>query len=532
MSYFVFRNYTVEPFFKGFEAVFSGYGDVSSVDAAADTYIWFYLAPYKLNNDIAAEEIGHYGKLLDMACSNIPKDKIFILFTMPSLYKINYVTSDTVLEDAIEAYNHELYAMAAQSNIKIIDISGFFKTFADECLIDWKYYFLSQMPIDPKLAPRFGEWFSRQIEIIAMKRKKCIILDLDNTLWSGISGEDGVDGIKMGEDYPGNAFRFFQSYLLELNRKGIILTICSKNNESDVMPILENHPDMLLKKEHFSAYRINWDNKADNIIGIARELNIGLDSMVFVDDNPAERELIRQAFPQVAVPEFPIQPYHYPAFINMLTNTCFSAYALTQEDADKTRQYKENSERAQHKTQFTDMDAYLRSLEIKLTAEKLNEFNRARFAQMTQKTNQFNLTTKRYTETEIQSFADNGGLIYGLRVSDKFGDNGLTGLIIITINGQTAYIDTLLLSCRVLGRGIESAFTRHILAKLKIKGITRVDAAYIKTDKNIQVENFYDSVGFTATDILPDRTNYILDLRKEVFTISDVYNLEDLCGKE
>ncbi|MDR2942401.1 MAG: HAD-IIIC family phosphatase [Treponema sp.] len=532
MRYFIFRNYTIEPFFKGFEANFSGYEDVSFIDDTADAYIWCYFMPYKLNNDIIVEEIAHYGDMLNMVYSNIKKDKTFIVFTIDNLYSLNYVTSKTVLEDAVIAYNQEIYAMTEYVNVKIIDIRNFFREFSTEQLIDWKYYFLSQMPINPKLVPRFSKWFSRQLEVLAMKRKKCIVLDLDNTLWAGILGEDGADGIKMGEDYPGNVYRFFQAYLLELSRMGIILAVCSKNNESDVFTVWENHPDILLKKDNFTVYRINWNNKADNIREIAMELNIGLDSMVFIDDNPAERELIKQALPDVCVPEFPAHPYMYPIFIKQLTDNYFSAYTLTQEDLLKTQQYKNNAERKHYKNQFTDMDTYLRSLDIMLTVEKLNEFNKARFAQMTQKTNQFNLTTRRYTETEIQSIAANGGLVYGLRVKDKFGDNGLTGLMIVLIEKETAYIDTLLLSCRILGKEIEYMFVKYILSKLKETGIQQVRASYIKTAKNGQVEKFYESIGFMLRKISQDSIDYELIIENKEFSLPDIYTVEDLCGNE
>ncbi|MCL1947572.1 MAG: HAD-IIIC family phosphatase [Chitinivibrionia bacterium] len=525
MKYFVFRNYTVEPFFKGFEANFSNYEDVSFIDKTADAYIWFYFSPYKLDSDIAAKEIEHYCELLDMVYSNIGADKDFIVFTMNVLYKINYVTSNKVLENAVAKYNEKIYSMPA----KVIDISDFYRNFSAEQLIDWKYYFLSQTPVNPKLSSQFGKWFLRQIEILEMKRKKCIALDLDNTLWHGILGEDDI---KMGEDYPGAAYRFFQNYLLKLSRAGIILAVCSKNNEAEAFDVIQNHPDMILKKDTFSAYRINWNNKVDNIREIAEELNIGLDSMVFIDDNPAERELVKQALPEVCVPEFPAKPYLYPVFIKQLTDDYFSAYKLTQEDFDKNRHYKKNAERNVYKKQFTDMDSYLRGLEIKLTIEKLNEFNKARFAQMTQKTNQFNLTTKRYTEAQIRTFADNGGLVLGLRVKDKFGDGGIGGLAIITIDGQKAYMDTFLLSCRILGRGIECIFIKYVLTKLKKMGIAYVKAAYIKTQKNEQVEKFYDSVGFVAIETFADSVNYELELENKEFSLSDIYELEDLCESE
>jgi FkbH-like protein len=313
---------------------------------------------------------------------------------------------------------------------------------------------------------------------------------------------------------------------------GVILAICSKNNESDIFAVWENHPDILLKKEYFSALRINWNNKAGNIMELANELNIGLDSIVFIDDNPAERELVKQALPEVCVPDFPAQPYQYPVFIKQLTDDYFSTYVLTQEDLDKIQQYKNNSIRTEYKKHFLDMDSYLQSLEIKLTIENLNKFNIARFAQMTQKTNQFNLTTRRYTETEIKSFADNGGLVYGLRVKDRFGDNGLTGLMIILLDKKTAYIDTLLLSCRILGKEIEYTFVKYILMKLKKTGTQMINASYIKTANNVQVEKFYDSIGFNVKNTDTEHTDYELNMNENIFSLPEILELEDQCGNK
>jgi FkbH-like protein len=529
MKYFVFRNYTLEPFFKEIDACFSGYADISLVDMSADRYIWFYCPPYKTVNKTIANEIRHYGDLLKILLSRMNTAKQFIIFTMVSLFKIDYQTTDTDIEEAIAEYNQRLYILANDNvNIKIMDIKSFSRRYHDKYLIDWKYYYIAQIPFNPKLAIDFTKWFLRQIEIIEMKRKKCIVVDLDNTLWDGVLGEDGTDGIKIGGDYPGNAFYFFQSYLLELGRKGIILTVCSKNNEADVFDIWKNHPDMLLRESDFVTYRINWNNKVDNIKDIAEELNIGLESMVFIDDSPSERELVKQMFPKVSVPDFPAHPYLLPDFVKKLTEDYFCAYTLTEEDYSKSQKYMENTKRVQYKNQFTDIDAYLKSLKIELTIEKMNEYNIARFAQMTQKTNQFNLTTKRYTESDIQALSGSGALVYGLRVKDKFGDNGLTGLMITRRNGKSADIDTLLLSCRILGKKIEYVFVNYILMKLKEAGFEKITATYIKTLKNDQVENFYDKLDFVVMESKENCKKYILELNKKDYSISDNYKVEEV----
>lgn len=529
MKYFIFRNHTVEPFFDSEEASFSGYEDISVIEDA-DIYIWFYLPSYKSDENTLSEEIDSYSDLLKMTISRIGKDKMILIFSMQSIYKINFRTSSHLINESIYRYNKNIYQLVSEyNNIKILDISDFYNRTDISKAIDWRFYYISQMPLSPKLALQFKQWFMNQIEAIELKRKKCIVLDLDNTLWGGILGEDGINGINLGEAYPGNAFQDFQKFLLNLSKNGIILTICSKNNESDVLEVWESNPNMILKKEHFATYRINWNNKADNIREIAEELNIGLDSMVFVDDNPTERELVKQMLPMVEVPDFPKHPYLYPEFAQNLVDNYFRIYALTNEDLSKTRQYKENAERAQFKQSFTNYQDYLKSLEMELTIERLSDFNIARFAQMTQKTNQFNLTTKRYTETDLKVKEAGGSLLYGLRVKDKFGDNGLTGLIIIDIEGQNAGIDSLLLSCRILGKEIEFEFVNYVISILKNKGINTLSAHYSKTNKNSQVSDFYDKLGFQP-DKEPTEAEkkYNLDLNNFQYEKSHTYKIEEL----
>jgi FkbH-like protein len=526
MKYFVFRNATVERFFQHLNVEFSGYEDISVISVDADRYIWFYLAPVEGNKSIA-EKIRHYADLARMTVEQIPAGKMFIIFTIKDIFTIQSISSDRTIGDAVNDYNSTLYTLASQyGNIKVIDSSHFLERYTSEELIDWKYYFLSQIPLNPKLADNFSAWFDKQVEFIELKRKKGIVLDLDNTLWSGILGEEGIEGIQMGETYPGNCYRFFQEYLLQLYHAGIILTVCSKNNENDVLEVWKKHPDCILRQEHFVTYRINWQNKADNIRDIAAELNIGLDSLIFVDDNPTERALVSQMLPQITVPDFPKQPYLFPKFCKSLTDNYFFAYELTNEDLTKTQQYKENTERKRFESSFTDFTSYLRSLEIELTIESLDNINIVRFAQMTQKTNQFNLTTKRYTESDLCELAGNGAMIFGLRMKDKFGDNGLTGLIIITsCELRIVEIDTFLLSCRILGKNIEIEFLQFVLLKLKKSGFQTILAKYIQTLKNAQVETFYEKLGFEIVKQSEEEKEYKLDLSNANYTLLDIYKI-------
>ncbi len=528
MKYFIFRNYTIEPFFEDINASFSGYGDISFIDETADAYIWFYLPPYKVSSDIAAKEISNYSNLLELILSRLDPSKPFLIFSMQLIYSIPYQLSENILEEAICQYNRRIYGISENNlNIKIINISGFYRRFSENELIDWRFYFLSQMSLNPKLANDFSRWFLRQLDIVEMKRKKCIVLDLDNTLWGGILGEDGVEGIKIDGDYPGNAYRFFQQYLMELGHHGILLAICSKNNEEDVLEIWEKYPDLILGKDNIVAYKINWNNKADNIKEIASELNIGLDSMVFIDDSPAERELVRQMLPQVTVPDFPDQPYLFPEFIKGLTEKYFSAYHLTREDLSRMQQYKENFARIQTQGRFADFENYLRSLEMELTVEPLDNVNITRISQMTQRTNQFNLTTHRYTEADILDFAKRKYWIYALRVKDCFGDNGLTGLIILDKKKELARIDTFLLSCRILGRNIEDVFMRYMLMKLKNSGVHKIEASYIGTSKNGQVADFYDRIGFELRNNNEGTKNYYLNLNRFEYNVEDLYLIKE-----
>lgn len=356
--------------------------------------------------------------------------------------------------------------------------------------------FISQMGINPKLASDFSCWFEDRLREISLCRKKCLVLDLDNTLWGGVLGEDGIDGIKIGGDYPGKAFLYFQEGLLELAKRGVILTICSKNNERDVLDLWEKNPFVLLRKEHFSAWRINWRNKADNIRELSEELNIGLDSLVFVDDNPTERELVRQMLPMVEVPEFPKQPYMLPDFLISLSDRYFRVYSVTEEDRRKTEQYKANASRTQERKKFVDFDQYLQSLEIEMRIEPISSFNVSRIAQMTHKTNQFNLTTRRYSESDLMGFSSEGWLIYCLSVKDRFGDNGITGAVLLRPIDGGYEIDSFLLSCRILGKGIEEVFLSGILNILRNRGVKLVKASYIPTAKNMQVSGFYERTDF------------------------------------
>lgn len=531
MQYFVFRNSTVEPFLIHLDAIFSGYDDISETNAQPESYIWFYIIPVKADCKLLVAEIKSYYESLVLVYQRIPKSKSLIIFSLAQVYSNPMQTGDFSILEAVAEFNQKIVRLAAQySNIKIIDIADFTSRYSNSQLIDWKYYYLSKMMLNPKLAGDFRMWLDRYLVAIHLKRKKCLIVDLDNTLWGGILGEDGVNGIKIGGDYPGSAFYDFQKSIIELYKAGIILAICSKNNESDVLEAWEKNPYILIRKEHLAAYRINWNNKAQNIAELVKQLNIGADSIVFIDDNPTERELVKQFLPMVEVPDFPLQPYLLPLFIKQVTEKYFMIYKLTGEDKIKTRQYQENAVRDEFQKSYSDFSEYLSNLEMRINLQFAKPISIPRIAQMTQKTNQFNLTTKRYTEAEIYSFIEQGHWVYSIEVSDRFGESGISGLIIVTLDKiqKNAYIDSILLSCRILGKGIEEAFVNKMLELLKNIGIIKVTSSYIQTAKNEQVSNFYEKMGFTLSgsdvnDVVSK--SYFLDLSDKIFEIKPFYNM-------
>jgi len=502
MDFFVYRNSTIENIFGNQNFRYSGYADISHFDENADAFVWCYMLPLELQPDLLVAETVSYLDRIELVYRQLPADKLFLVFTLQSFENLKYQHADFELAKAIQHFNDEVINLSASyANFKVLNISDFTANYSLGQLIDWKYYLISKTIINPRLAKDFKAWFYHQLDMIEFKRKKCLVIDLDNTIWGGVIGEDGVDGIKVGGDYPGNAYSLFQQYLVELTKNGVILAVCSKNNEQDVLDVWSKNPYMILKQEHVAAYRINWQSKAENIKQIAEELNIGLDSMVFVDDSPTERDLVKGFLPEVEVPDFPEQPYQLPVFFAEILNKYFAVYALTDEDKRKTELYQSNIKRVAEKNKYIDFSDYLKSLELCLKIQQVNEFNIARVAQMTQKTNQFNLTTKRYSEPDITNFANSNNSVFCAGVSDKFGDNGISIVAMLNyLDNKTVEIDTFLMSCRVLGKELEMVFVDWLLNFLKQNSVETVIATYIPSPKNMQVCNFWDKMDFNCVE--------------------------------
>ncbi len=365
------------------------------------------------------------------------------------------------------------------------------------------------------------------LRAVAGLTSKCIALDLDGTLWGGIIGEDGVAGIRLGGSPEGEAYAEFQRYLLALNRRGIPLAICSKNNDADARAPFEEHPEMVLKLEDIAVFAANWSTKDQNLRHIARTLNIGIDSIVFLDDNPIERALVRELVPEVTVPELPSDPALYVATLHRGLH--FEALALTQEDRQRAASYRQNSERQNSERQTLattsgSVDEFLAGLNIQIELRPFDQANLARIVQLINKTNQFNLTTRRMTSAEVSALLDrNGCYTQFMRLRDKFGDSGLTGILIALEEHDTFRIDNWLISCRVLGRRVEDAMLAAALKFARLRGLREVRGEYIPTPKNAQVSAIYEKFGFSRQA----ENSFSFALNQEIFTIPDWLKVDD-----
>ncbi len=332
--------------------------------------------------------------------------------------------------------------------------------------------------------------------------KKCIVLDLDNTLWGGVVGEDGFDGIQLSLSAPGNSFIAFQQSLLDLYHRGVLLAINSRNNPDEALKVIREHPNMILKEKYFAASRLNWADKAQNLRELAQELNIGLDSMVFLDDDPTNRALVRALLPEVETPELPANPSEYVSFLNSLPY--FPEEAVTDEDKMRGNLYVTERLRKEEEKQHINKEDFLKSLGLTLSFFENDESAITRLSQMTGKTNQFNIDKKEMSEDDLRALMDNPNhRVFHAKLSDKFGDYGIVLLGVAQLQGDTWHIPSLLMSCRAFGRGIEHAFLSLIAQKAREAGAEKITISFTSSEKNTPAKEFIETT-FTdrATDVL------------------------------
>jgi FkbH-like protein len=362
-----------------------------------------------------------------------------------------------------------------------------------------KLRLLASMRLPPEALSEAARAYARYVAPQMGLTRKCVVLDLDNTLWGGVVGEDGPQGIRLGLTAPGSEYVEFQRFLATLPQRGILLAIASKNNPDDALEVIRGHEAMVLREGAFSALRINWRPKPENLASIAEELNIGVDSLVYVDDNPDEREQMRQLLPQVLTVDLPRDPALYRSTLERLPE--LQVLGITEEDRLRAGQYVAKREREQIRVQAASVDDYLRSLGIKVAIDPLTEPDVSRVAQLFQRTNQFNVTTRRYDAGAVlRILGDSAWRSWTLRASDRFGDHGLVATALARANGTEWTLDSFLMSCRVIGYGIETALLADIIAAATAAGATRLRGEFIPTKKNVPARDLFARHGFQLAD--------------------------------
>lgn len=413
----------------------------------------------------------------------------------------------------VRKLNFELMNLAQQfPNLFICDIAGLQNKLGRDMMFATNVYVSTEMVLSVDALPYVA---SRVMDIVCAIKgqfKKCLILDLDNTVWGGVVGDDGLEGIQLGHGLGiGKAFTEFQMWVKKLKQRGIIICVASKNNEDTAKEPFEKHPDMILKLDDIAVFQANWETKVDNIRSIQSILNIGFDSMVFLDDNPFERNIVRENIPGITVPELPEDPGNYLEYLYSLN--LFETASYSNADKDRTKQYQVEARRVSLSKAFTNEADFLKSLNMISTVSGFTKFNTPRVAQLSQRSNQFNLRTIRYTEADITAMAENPDIIdLSFTLEDKFGDNGLIAVIIMKKwDEESLFVDTWFMSCRVLKRGMENFTLNTMVGRAKTAGYKKIIGEYLPTPKNKMVENHYTSLGFSRIEG-KTTAQYVLDI--------------------
>jgi FkbH-like protein len=418
----------------------------------------------------------------------------------------------------LDRVNERLGELADREQVDLLVLDTLVRRYGLDEIHDPSYWHRAKQEIRPAFAHIFGEHVARLMAAQIGLSSKCLVLDLDNTLWGGVIGDDGVEGIVLGQgDALGEAFLAFQEYVLELTRRGVVVAICSKNDEATARRPFRSHPEMLIKEHHVACFIANWDDKAANLRRIAHTLNMGLDALVFVDDNPIERALIRRELPEVAVPEMPDDPALYARCL--ADAGYFESIRFTVDDAQRTEQYLAVTKRQSLYEAATDLPGFLTSLEMQLRWKAFDEQGLFRIAQLVNKSNQFNLTARRYNSSQLAAFMRNRRyLTLQLRLTDLIGDNGMIAVIIGCLDERDPAlmnIDTWLMSCRVLGRQVQEASLNVLVGCARQRGVRVLIGEFRATAKNALVRDHYQHLGFTPqTAQTSDCSKWMLEISK------------------
>jgi FkbH-like protein len=540
----VLRNYTIEPLIpviKG-EAVRLGLAPdvyVGDFDAIAESVLNSASQLYKHKPDIIlvaqwAETVSPLltTKFLTLSTQQVEDEVARIVDTMEYWLSAIRSNCDTpvvvnnfplpsfatlgILDYQSESYqihsvlklNNELLKLSKKfKDVYWLDALGLFSRVGNLTAFDERNWHAARAPISKHALLPLGLEYAKFIRALRGKTRKCLVLDCDNTLWGGVVGEDGLDGIKLGNTYPGSSFVSFQQECVNLYNRGVILALCSKNNEIDVLEVFRNHPDSVLKEHHFSAWQINWDDKATNLTRIAEELNIGIDSLVFVDDNVFECDWVRKQLPQVEVVNLSKETYHYRN--ELMLSGYFDSLTFSGEDKKRSQMYVSDNQRKQLLKTASSFEDYLSGLGLQAEIGRPEAKDVPRVSQLTQKTNQFNVTTRRYTEGDIERYlASEDADIFSLKLADRISELGLIGVAIVKYQNDVAEVDSLLMSCRALGRGAEDVLMCLIYKRAKQRGSTKLVGTYLKSKKNSQVADFYLKQGFELLEESPEGTRW------------------------
>jgi len=480
-----------------------------------------FLSPYSIEDhqreEIIMKRLEEIKKLIGILKERSPAKIVINSLFLPIFSSRGVIENKEQkgLRNLVRDFNNKLEELSLNDNqLFVFDFNIFCMKIGYSRLVDKRFSYLADMKISREGLEELSKEFMSYIIPLESMTKKCIVLDLDNTLWGGIVGEVGLNGINLGPDKEGKPFLDFQKKILEFFKRGVILAINSKNNFEDAIEVLRNHEYMILKENNFGCIKINWQNKAVNMKEIAKELNIGLESLIFIDDDPSNRELIKKFIPEVTVIDLPKDPALYCDALEEIKD--LNLFSLTKEDMKRGEMYVSQRKREMLKSSLIDIREFIDQLGIKNTINQDPLEDSIRIAQLTQKTNQFNLTTKRYSEEEILEFINsNNFLVKSIKVEDKFGDYGLTGVAIVNKREEEWELDSFLLSCRILGKEIEFTFLNNIIEEAKKNNILRIKAKFITTIKNIPAKDFLKDAGFTLISENEGVFEYFLDLTKE-----------------
>jgi FkbH-like protein len=465
--------------------------------------------------DVAAEA-ARWRQLWDAAASRSGADVVQHTFAIPPEAPLGHLSAGdpgsryAMLQDL----NRELFRLGGD-RVSFVDCDRLASTYGRDRWFDDRYWFRSKQAVALEALPVLARHTAAVVAARLGLSRKCLVLDLDNTLWGGIVGEDGLDGIVLGGEGTGEAFVAFQEYVLALKERGVILAVASKNNEADAREVFEHHPEMRIRLDDIAMFSVNWEDKPANLRRIAQTLDLGLDALVLADDNPAERQIVRQLVPEVGVIVLPPEPAGYRRALAEYVG--FESVAITAEDRQRGTQYRARAAAAELRSSATDIESFYRDLDMKAVIAPFDEMHMSRIAQLVGKTNQFNLTTRRHGAAALASFAASDRHVTRyLKLEDRLADHGLVALLIAETDDEVLTIDTLLMSCRVIGRTVEAQLLAHLCAEAQRLGCRTIRGTYVPTAKNAIVRDLYERFGFRAIDRRDDGvTTWEYDLREQ-----------------